>query len=233
VLSTLPSSVVEGQKAKGKVVVLMTNDSSQAVAGPVTVQLFTSSDTTVDAGDASLSTMTKKLKFKPGQTRKMRMKLSEFPTVADGPYQLLAQIQAPDQSTSVAQAAAPITIAAPFVDIAATYAVPPAEPLTPGGKSKVVVEIQNLGNIAAKGSGSVTLNVSNGSPQSPVDERIASKSLNLNLRPNRSKRANLKFTLPTDLPPGSYFFISAVQYSATGEPNLANNTVSAGPFAVA
>ena len=31
-----------------------------------------------------------------------------------------AQIQAPDQSTSVAQAAAPVTIAAPFVDIAAS-----------------------------------------------------------------------------------------------------------------
>ncbi|MFL6688448.1 hypothetical protein, partial [Paraburkholderia graminis] len=62
-LTTLPASVVEGQKAKGKVVVVMTNESTQAVAGPVTVQLFTSSDATIDAGDATLSTATKKLKF--------------------------------------------------------------------------------------------------------------------------------------------------------------------------
>jgi hypothetical protein len=232
VLSTLPSAVVAGQKAKGKVVVVMTNESSQAVAGPVTVQLFTSSDATVDAGDATLSMVTKKLKFKPGQARKLRMKLSAFPTVADGSYQLLAQIQAPDQTTSVAQAAAPITIAAPFVDVAASYAQPPAEPLTRGGKSRAVVEIQNLGNVPASEDTSVELNISSGSIQNPVDQRLAARQLKLNLKPNRSKRVNLKFTLPADIPAGSYFFVSAVIYGMGNEPELGNNSVSAGPLSV-
>ena len=162
----------------------------------------------------------------------MRMKVAEFPTVADGSYQLLAQIQAPDQSTSVAQAAAPITIAAPFVDIAASYARPPAEPLMRGGKSHAVLQIQNLGNVPATDNASVEFNISSGTIQNPVDQRLAATQLKLNLKPNHSKRVNLKFTLPADIPASDYFFVSAVIYGTGNEPELANNSVSVGPLAV-
>jgi hypothetical protein len=97
-LSKAPAVVVPGDRKAGqikKVTVELTNQGNIEAAGLVTLDLYASTDKTRDKGaDTRLGRTTKKVKLRPGKTKKLRFAKIDVPALPDGDYHLLADLDA-------------------------------------------------------------------------------------------------------------------------------------------
>ena len=152
----------------------------------------------------------------------------------DGVYHLLAQVQAPDGTTTVAAAPDTVRIAAPFVDLRASAPVVPAR-LRAGRRATAVVPLDNLGNVPARGSVPVTLYASRDPVLDPGDLALGTFPLKLSLKPGAAKRFKVKFVPPGDSGAGTgWYAIASIAGGAAGDNNAANDTAaSSAPFVVA
>ena len=233
-VASLPPSVVGGAKAKAKVSVVVTNPLVSPLNGPVTVRLFVSADETLDGADTPAGTASKKLRLRLGAGKAIKVKVASFPAVPDGVYHLLAQIQAPDGTTTVAAAPNTFQIAAPFVDLRASAPVAPAT-LRAARRATAVVPLDNLGNVPARGTASVMLYASSDATlDAATDRLLGTFPLKLSLKPGASKRFKLKFLPPADLvASGGVYLIASLTAGSAGDHNAANDTaVSAAPSVV-
>jgi hypothetical protein len=83
--ASLPSAVVGGAKANASAVVTVSNPTSQAVSGPVTVTLLVSLGQSL-GGATQLLAVTEKLNLKARAHKAVRIKLSSFPSLPKGSY---------------------------------------------------------------------------------------------------------------------------------------------------
>jgi len=229
--AALPSAAIAGEKTKASATVAVTNRGTGKLSGPVTIKLYASTDGSVDAGDAEITTITKKLTLKAGQTKQVKVKIGSFPTVADGSYFMVADVSGggiSESSTSNNQAASTntVTIAAPFVDLSGQAS--PPKGVKAGRKATLPLTITNGGNSLLSGASSVrvTLTPSGGGSPTTIDVPAS-----LKLKPGASKTFKLKFAAPPTA--GSYTVSAAVDAgNAIAESDEANNTAGPVPLSV-
>ncbi len=227
VVSALPASVVGG--AKGKITVLVRNHGGQKLNGPVTIDLFASSDGTIGQDDTAIVSLTKSLKIKAGKSKKVKMKFS-FPTgMADGAYQILARVASATEGNTgdnVISASAPVTIARPFVDLASNFAKTPTS-LKAGKKAKASVALQNLGNVVHNGAVQVTLYASTDGTLNGATQ-LATVTKNLKVKTGKSKKVKVSFTCASNMPAGSYYLVATTNPIGVTDTVAANNTATSG-----
>ena len=236
----LPPSVVGGGKASGGSV-LVTNSGNQDAVGTISITVFASADGLVNAGDATVGTFPAKVKLKPGQGKAMKLGFKTFPAnVPDGDYFLLAQVDSGGQLTetnesdNVGSTAATIRIAAPFVDLGFTGPVTGFKsPLTVGKKGRAAVPLRNAGNIPAKTTANGQLFLSADQSRSGDDRLIGTLPIKASLKPGTTKATKVSFTLPGDVPAGSYFLILVLDAPGNDRDPADNVAVSAGQVTVA
>ncbi len=227
ILTTPPDSVVGG--AAGKLAVRLTNTGTVAFSGPVTVTLYASTDGTVANQDGTLTTLTiKSVKLKAGTSRTVTLTF-KYPStgLATGDYFLVASADATATDTQSTSAATtnPVAINAPAVDLSVAFANTAAVAVTQGKKGKAALRIDNLGNVVASGTVTVTLTA-----VSTVDgstETVTAVTKKAKIAAGKSLALSLPFTAPLDMTPGDYTLVATITSTTTvTDTNTANDTAT-------
>ncbi|HEX8912665.1 MAG TPA: CARDB domain-containing protein, partial [Humisphaera sp.] len=207
--ASMPAAAVAGQKTKASVRVEVGNTTGVAFSGPVTIRLVASTDGTIDAGDAEVLSVVKTLKIKPSTTKAVKLKVKSFPaTLADGNYQLIAEVTPPTGSASAAATGSATAVAAPFVNLVGVTAAGPSA-LTAGKKGKLGVTVQNTGNVTLAGTASVQIEAALGGNLA-AKTPVATVPVKLKLKPGQVKRLSLKFLVPAELVAGPYNLVATL-----------------------
>lgn len=232
----VPPAVVGG--SAGKLAVRVTNAGVETFSGPVTVRLVASADGAVDGADAEVATRTVKLSLKPGRAKSVKFKFTYPAGLPDGSYSLLAQVD-PDGSASQTPKtddvapAGQVTIAAPFVDLAAAFPSPLAAEYRVGRKAKVAVRLGNLGNVLAKGTATLTLTSSADDVSDAGDAVVGTATVKVKLKPAAGKAYKVSFTLPPGFPAGSTrLFATVASTDLTDAASLNNSVLATEAFVV-
>ncbi|NLF31162.1 MAG: hypothetical protein GX591_09785, partial [Planctomycetes bacterium] len=158
---TLADAVLPG--ATGVVSVRITNDGNIPATAAMRLELYLSADGTYDAGDAPLAAalvVPSSLAAGAAKTINVPVTVPGIDALSDGEgaYQVLVVCVSGGETTE-AIGAAPITVAAPFIDLTADVAATtlPAGSIVSGDSGVVVVTIGNAGNIPAVGGVIATL----------------------------------------------------------------------------
>jgi len=230
--AALPSAAVAGQKARGTVKVGVQNQTPDQVKGKVNVALYLSEDGVLDDADALVSEKQANLKVNAGKVKNVSLKLKNLPTVGADTYQFLTQVTSPDGSVAVLPAGS-VTVTSPFVDLVPATAAVPAVPLTIGKNQKLSLNIANNGNISANGSVLLELFATTDETLDDNDVLLASVQTRVKIREGGSQRKTIRFTVPNDLPAGSYRLMAQVNSDgAIVERNAQNNSTITDPLAV-
>jgi len=227
IIAKVPASVIAGQPAKNtSATVTVINQGQTTLSNPVTIRLVVSPDTTLDSSDTQVTTTTKVLKLKPGQSKATVIKIPSFPAVPDGQYFLLADVTTAGDPGTSAASATPFTIAAPFVDLVPTSPVIPAA-VKHGAALLVPLTVRNAGNIAAAGPISVHLFASADAIASDDDQDLGIVTTSINLKPDAAKALKFRGLIPNSLPAGTYHLITTIDAANQfPESDETNNTVA-------
>jgi hypothetical protein len=225
----LPPAVVAGAKPKdAKVSVVVTNSGTGTLNAPVTFDLFTSTDATLDtAADTAVGTpVTKTLKINPGASKTVKLKVATVPDVAEGAYFLIARTSATGSTGGADASDAPVNISPPFIDLTGAFGASLPATLTPGKKATVPVTVTNAGNVNA--GGTITIGLAARPAAGGADVPIPTTAVKVNLKPGASKTFKLKITTPTSLPSGGVFnFVATIDSTnSVAEKDEANNEVA-------
>jgi hypothetical protein len=239
--ATVPAVVVGGEKqAKGVVVVRLSNSGPELVAGPVTVNVFASTDNVITpADDLAVGQVVKNVKLKPGATKALKVKVRIPAPPADADYLLLTQASGDGTGGAVATGLGPaVRIEKPFVELLG-QAGPPAS-LAFGKTGRLTLPVLNAGNVLAKGTANAELFVSlDGTLEPGTSFPLGTVSgVKVSAKPGATKPLKLTVALPQAFPEpfgaGSYFLVvelSAVD--ALGAFNVSNGDVlGAVPFTI-
>jgi Tol biopolymer transport system component len=225
ITATLPAAVVGGAKARGaSASVTVQNSGTSDYNGNVAVALFASTDDALDTNaDLQITSLTKKLKIAAGQSKVVKVKIASFPSAPNGDYVLIAQASGDSIAASTGATGNKVTIAAPFVDVANAFgSVSSTAKL--GKKAKLALNLTNSGNIDAKGSAPVTIEFSATPGGEPVVGGSTTATAKLALKAGSSKAAKLSFTVPAELPAGTYYVTTSIDTASFNDTNTANNT---------
>jgi len=186
-------------------------------------------------------TITRPIKLRAGKSRAVPLKFT-YPGVPDGTYNLVATVDSAgavvesNDSNNTATTAAPVTIAAPFVDLTAEVGAPTRGSLSIGRRGVVPVILTNAGNSTASGLVTMDLFASTDNVIGGADDvLLTTVTKRIKLRNGKPRPIRVNFLVPTNLPAGSYFIATAVDTTNTiVESHDDNNTaVSGTPFQVA
>jgi len=210
--------------------VVVTNSGNQTARGTFTIRVLASTDGAASPNDVTVATVGgQRVNLAPGRSKSYKLKFTTFPTAPDGNYFLLAQVDADNafaetnEGNNVGATAAPINIAAPFVDLSGSLAPPGS--LRGGGKGTVSVLIRNTGNSAASGTAGVSLLLSADRNPDGSDTALAGvRPARLKLNPGQAKPFRFSGIVPPA--PGTYFLIAVLDAgNALTERDEANNTL--------
>ena len=229
----LPPSVVGGAN-KGVVRVQVTNPGDTAIAGVQSVSLAArpQGQTTSVADVPIVTTAPRPIRLRPGQSRFIPVKFV-YPAVTDGNYFLVATADAGNtvpegnETNNTGASATAVTIAAPFVDLAATaIGAPPRGTLAIGRRSSIPITIQNLGNVPATGVLNISVYASTDATVGTGDILLGTSSRPLKLKNGKTRVIRISGIIDPALPPGTYFIGAVVNSpAAIAETTAANNTV--------
>ena len=207
----------------------LTNTSSDKFSGPVSINVYVSSDSTLSSDDELITTLSiPKLTLRAGASRSVRVKFTYPSDMSDGSYNLIASVTATGTNTADSRALAPaaVTISAPFVDLAASFAAAQAVSVNPGHDGSVAVTIQNLGNVTASGALGVDLYASASQTlDSSAQFLTTSGTHTVHLKPGHSITLHLRFTAP-DQAAGTYNLLAALNSSTQPADNNSSNDVA-------
>ena len=226
----IPTAVVGG--SKGRLKLIVTNQGDAPVVAPKTapVSILLQAVPTTPGTPTDIVTVTRPLKLKPGKSRPVPIKFLYPAGVPDGTYNLVATVDTTsavaegNETNNTATTAAPVTIAAPFVDLTAAVGAPARGALAIGRRASVPVILTNGGNVPASGLATVDMfasadNLIGG------DTPLATVTRKLKLKNGKARPVRLSFLVPADLPAGSYFIVTSVDtQNAIAESNESNNT---------
>jgi Tol biopolymer transport system component len=222
------ASFVTGARVKGAAAIVTITNTGDDFNGPVTVGLFGSLDNSLDTNvDAQITTLTKKLKIAAAQSKTVRLKISMFPSVADGDYTIFAQVSNPTAGTGASTNDEKVTLAAPYIDLSPTaFGAFPTTPLTRGKRARLSLTVLNSGNVNAKATVPVTIAISS-DPSGAGATTIATVNVKVNLKPAATKTLKLNFTVPADAATGGALYVVATLDPANVVPekNDSNNTL--------
>jgi subtilase family serine protease len=225
-LSSPPDSVMGG--TSGSVRLRITNVSGSSFDGPVTVNVYLSTDGSATSGDTLLTTLTiPVLKLKAGASKVEKLKLTYPSTLDTGSYFLTAAIDATKTNTADAtvSTARTISVAKPSVDLATVFSDGPAISVSPGDHESTSITIENLGNVNAVGTLNLNLYESpDGTLDTTVDPLLGSLSgRKINLRPGHSMTFKVQFLTPTGQAPGTYKIVALATSNTQPADSNSNN----------
>jgi hypothetical protein len=230
-ISSPPDAVLGG--TPGTVRLRISNDSGSAFDGPVSVNLYLSTDGSATSSDTLLATMSiPNLSLKAGASKVEKLKFMYPSTLTNGSYFLTAAVDATKTNTANATASTARTVAVsqPTVDLATVFSNGPAVVVTPGGHGIASVTVENLGNVDAVGTLNLNLYESaDGTLDTSVDPVLGSLSgRKIDLRPGHSMTFKIHFVAPTGQAAGSYKLIAATTSSTQpSDANSANDSAVA------
>jgi uncharacterized repeat protein (TIGR03803 family) len=227
----VPASVVGGQKAAATVQVAITDTGDIPVSGNLAISLFVSPDGTLDGATQIGKTTTRKLALKGQQSRNVPIKITSFPDVPAGTYQIVASVI--DSSNNTSTAAGPsLTIAPPFVQTVVSALTPQTTSVVRGKKASLSFTLTDSGNTPVAGTANLTIAASadaSGAGAQPV----ATVPVKVKLKAGAAKTVKVKFTLPPGAPAGPAFLAVSLDVAALGDTNPANgNAIAATPITV-
>jgi hypothetical protein len=226
--ATLPPALLTGGKVKGaKVALNVTNVGDAALAEPVTVKLFASDGSTLSDED-QISVARKKLKLGVGESKAIALKVAKVPQVASGEYHLVAELTGASVASVRATTATTVTISTPIVDLSGVLAGGARLPdsLARGQTLTLPVTLTNHGNSPINRSVDVSVDFISNLNLPPDGPTVVLPPLKIRkLAANSSRSAQLRVTIPSDTPPGTYFLgVFFDSSSALAESNESNNT---------
>ena len=213
-------AAVGGDRARVRVIVTNNGDQPTPRGARMTLALYLSADGTFDSNDVLVGQVTKRFKARPGQARRFTVK-GTYNAPAGGPtYQLIARA---DSTNTIAEnreynneAATPVTVSPPFVDLA-TAVGSPRRPTAAAGRPVVVpVTLTNTGNVPAQGIGTFNVVASTDDVFGNADDILLTETpinRRLNVRNGRAKRVSLRFVGPSA--PGTYHFFVTTTFSGS------------------
>ena len=206
VVSATPAKAIAG--AKGMMGVKIKNTGKGAWSGPVTINVYASTDSTLSAGDTLLGTLkVQNLSLRAGKTKNVRVPLAIATGLSTGKYLLLASVTETSAGTAPYTTAAPraVALTAATVDLSVSFNTKKLVKLRSGKPNKLTLLIKNLGNVKATGTINLALT---GSSASVFGESLATLTTqHINLDPNHAQHVVLTFTPSADL--GSTFNLKA------------------------
>jgi uncharacterized delta-60 repeat protein len=225
VAASLPKAAVGGAKVKQSVVVTVSNPTTTALSGPVTVTLYVSPYQSSLTDATQLSVTTKSLKLKPRQRAALKLTLSSFPDVPNGTYYLVASVKAADGT--VTDVAGPsLSIAAPFVKAVVSDVKPVPASAAPGKPAGLELTLTNGGNIAASGTALLTISAT-AMASGALPTVVGTAPFKVKLKPGARRVYKVKFTPPASLAAGGYNVTASLNVSALGDPNATDGVSNA------
>ena len=223
VRSTVPDVVVEHVKHAGKVTIKVTSTATTANTAKDSVAVYATTTGAIDAASLVLSTITRKLTFKPGQAETFTLPV-QTQNLPIGTYTLLVQTTDSTGLKTTAATGPALTVQPPVVTLAATVgAVSPAK-LKAGGKASVTVTLVNSGNVNSTASLNVSVGLSaDGSETITVPITTGAHRLQV-ADTKRPAKLKVSFTLPATLTATAYYPVVTVSGTV---PTPATNTVTA------
>jgi len=229
--ASLPATIVGGVRIKGTASVTVTAPVGAAVKGPVSVALYASQTASLSGGTQLMPAITRTLTLKAGASKTLRLALSSFPPTLAGTYYLVAQVTAPDGTSTVAVGPS-VSVAKPVVSILASSVTGSPAAAAPEGKLSLRLTLQNTGNVPAAGTAGLTISLST-SPSGADSSPVATVPLRVKLWAAKSGAYRVKFRLPSGTAAGSYYLVASLAVGALGDTNTADGVaVSGSPITV-
>ncbi len=244
--ASLPSAIVQGVGASGKVQVVIGNEGNVSVAKgqKIDIQLVLRPDDggadvhLATAAGASISGL------KPGKSKSATLSAAIAAATPAGNYHLVAIVDSDDDVANEPDddnneiVGPPVIIAPPHRDLAGSLAKPkiPAVVISGDGTQiSLPVNVKNHGNKALARNQKIDLTVVarpvGGGPDVPT-ATITGQSVS-NLKPDGSKKFNIKVTLPAGIPTGTYDLVVLIDSGDdVAESNELNNEVVSPPLRV-
>ena len=221
--ASLPPTAIGGTRVRAKAMLQLTNRSANPVVGQAIVRLLLSADTTADANDAEVTSVAAKLKIAPGKSKRLSLKLPALPSIIDGKYYLLAEVERPGVVAEAIAAATPITVAAPVADVRVNE-LRLEQPSSPTGMTSTLMSLENLGNVPAQGTFTIKMSAhpADGGEPIALSEAIP---VPINLKAGKPSRpVRVKFSPLEGIPVEQYVLKAEVSFEAI--PNAANMSAS-------
>jgi hypothetical protein len=223
--STVPASVVGGATLHGALKVSLDNSGSATEAG-YTVNVYASTDTTLNTADDTLVTsITKTPTLKADKKATLSIPITELPASLDGSYYLIAETVDSADNTASADTSTPTVVAPPFVSLSeiVTSTLPTS--------GTVILTITNAGNVASKGSTGIDITASEVS--GVLGTVITSLSKTLNILPGKSAKVAVPIKSTPALAAGSYFIVTQITDPFASGTSIVSSTAAitvAAPF---
>jgi hypothetical protein len=129
-------------------------------------------------------------------------------------FTLLASVDEPgvitesNESNNVVAAAAPVTVAPQFVELAPSFDSGSPATAARGGRLLLTPALQNVGNAKAAGVAKVSVLFSADTSPDLTDAVVVAADRKINLKPGaKAQKQKLSITVPADLAPGTYTLI--------------------------
>jgi hypothetical protein len=221
--------------------VRFTNLGNSIARGPVQVELFASTDGTLDNGDLSLITKSLNLQLRPRAAEDLRLSFPTPTTLADGDYDLLAEVVGSPAvaGTTVAEVSpTPVSIQTPFSDLSLQFATLPSQPIELDGASAglriATVFIANSGNIPVHGRVDVSLYLSTDNVLDSSDPLLATANNRpIALKPGSHELTGFRIAVPPGTAVGGYFLIAEMTAVGTLVDSNPADNVAVSPRRVA
>lgn len=225
----LPPSVLRGKEQKLSVQVINIGD--RDTHGPIAVRLLLSTDGFADSSDILLGARRRRIDLRPGDDKFIDIKFTWPQTVANGTYEVIAEIDIENDHNEADEnnaflAPAPVLVADPFVDLVAEVPTAPPNTVRAGDIMDIDVTIRNVGNIKAKGQRMQTILVASNDifPGSSDYLLLAVLDRQFGLRAGGSRTLRFKFVVSPTLEAQTWFLGASVDTTnVVAESNEGNN----------
>ncbi|MDB5295279.1 MAG: hypothetical protein JWO31_1262 [Phycisphaerales bacterium] len=224
-----PTEVIGGRRGSFKWKVL--NAGPGILNSSVTFGVYASADQTFDAGDVQLATFAKTLKkVKVGKAKALSAKFTYPSDLGNGNYYVLVRadtgnaVAESNEANNTGTSVATVLVRQPFVDLQPTSVGKPTK-FSAGSAADVTVVVKNNGNVPFKGAVPITVALSTDGLVNDANRTLITATPKIGVGNGKSKSVKVKFTLPTDLAPGTYFVTADVDSTnALAESDEGNNT---------
>ncbi len=219
--STLPGSAVTGSKLNKSVTVSVKNTDSEFFKDQITVNIFASSDVTIDPSDTLIGTATKTVRINAGKTTNFVIQIKSLPASLSGLYLMLGETVEGNVQTSTTLQGPLFSVAAPFISLVPANI---SMKINPNGSSVTLFTVTNNGNIPSTGISQLLLY---GSSDATINNAtlLVKKPLGIHLVPGKKTTIRLPANpLETQLGLASTEFVIEVI-----DPTGATETTSTGP----
>ena len=224
-------SVVAGSKGK-TVKFKVTNTSGATFKGTYVITLAASSTPAIDSSSIVLAQLSKKVNLKNGKSATIAINKWRYPTIV-GDYFIVVQADNGQGQIGTNATTTEVNVAAPFVDLNNLWnGVAPA--IVAGKKTTLTFKVQNIGNVAAKGTLTIQLQATSGTTLDSTAQTVATVSpVHVSIQPGKSGTVHLRF-VPGTISSGTYrLAITLNPLAGFNGINFTSNTVfSANTFTV-